>query len=1834
MLQNEINMESTASASSSSTTNTFRRPGKISSALSVFEKNIDRNNNVQKEYSLLSSTHSSSTTSIPITPKIAPNASTSSRGSSSIASRKSPSNGKSNTTIRYGNKNLSKRSILNDDSTNAGDDDDNSEVTSTTISSALHIEIDTDSAKGSTYSTTSSTRRRLSTKTTSTTTTKSTPSTPSKSTPTSSSSRRSGVTTALRSPPFVADIHVDSNPFNSSASSNLTSITERSSNTHNISRKTSLQQQQHSRRQLKEQHQKDIEAINDSPVTDTSTKMSRASSSKTITTTNTTTSPRNSSSKYKHISPTSTKKNRLRDEAALHNSSGHNSGSYNMHGSGRNLNHNSNHTSSGHDSMNSQQNLHFTSPTSRRAYVRVDNKNSPKKSPSSGPFSSPRTKSSLDDDEHNNVYDKNKMDRKLNKLLNNDNNKSLPLRTESEITALSRASSSKDNNTNNSVRSSTQRTNSGNSSNKSLVRSNKSPNMSRTNKSPTISTTFTKMKNISNRSLQQDDNISIINEQLSIDLSESDDIKEELKLTRRSSIGRRNSNENTNTTTSSVLNTKEQQHDVGVDDDLKEELKLTRRSSISRRNSIEHNSNESSLSHDPDNNIAIIASNEKTLQQTDIKSSSVTVKGTTTTTNTVSILRKPKHSSSLSSTSFEYPKEEKQPPRQQSHQEIQQDIIIPARASTTIEGEDDDMKKITPSRRNSISAPIQNSLHAALISKEQRLKNGIMNDHFSSSFNSSFNSNNNPFALLSSSASSMGQNNNNNNNNTPSNVKKKETTESLQKSSQMNEMTETIMEYQTDEDPSPKNQQQNEQQKQQQHLRRRNSTGTESAAIAANVRLNLLTALNSKEHRLKKQIGVNTNNNMIDNGMTSLNTTSSRAAVHNENHVHQQEQQQLQDSTTSFRSQNEYSINSMISIDSHLKVQNEKKMNKIKKSISNNSIVAPPELPNGMIMPSSSTKLKGQIGSNVANTYNKAKRRNSDMLHLRTQHNNNNNNLSLVDAAVAMLQLQEYDDDHNDDVTTNESSNPKDQNYVTNSKDNNTLRDDNLSDRKTKSSIVPEQQEQQESEGINNHQGGEIIKSSKPSEINGESISNTSNNNIPQVNSHIKARRRHSDVLHLRTQNSTLIVDDTIQQQLQKDNDDDNDDIVPKHKDSAHNECSSSLPIGQNTSTKDKDNDSTFHDSLKSDDIKSSSTTEKQQQQHASIQSNQVDGIASTPKSQKIYVSRSNVRNQVPIMTYDDNDKTLSPSGPTPTPTLFHKKTTKTPSPGRRSSRKINNSTITTPSLSSIASNGLNVENESAASAGSTPKSKKIQKIRMNLSNSNNNNNNPNNIPHLKSEHDGNGETTHASSSYVSVVDTPGTKKFVVKTTRRSASGTIQPQGSETNNASVVVSSEMTDTSNDKDVERSQREQLYEHATSSEEENLVQIRNFSTFQKRKEKFVLTKQRHHSLSTSELMADVNREKMDAASFHSSAPELSLNKEEETKANVNTKVVVGILRDTTNTEGKKKRLFRVRFEDHFKAMTPIPLQHNPKLFSQRPSRRCSPNDIDIFKDKVEPCDLPWIHDAAIKIQCLYRGRKSRNENSIALLEHKIRWVDVRKREQITYILNRKWQRMEKYRQKMEQKYIKRESDSLLAEKLTDMLSRDNEKFRGQNEVLDEYLIHLQSMNEHLEQTIVTHRLNHSMIVTAFELVEQSNVRLENEMKILKGKVKGIEKELEDLDRITEVEKAATIEIEETIDAILNAVQSRCKNVRLVSTVFTIRRSLLTNTTLGDDDDDNKNNKIRKIDEYINDSKYQESTSSMTHLSDGANSTLGSKSLYSSSSSSTHLTVLLANLASAKS
>jgi hypothetical protein len=70
---------------------------------------------------------------------------------------------------------------------------------------------------------------------------------------------------------------------------------------------------------------------------------------------------------------------------------------------------------------------------------------------------------------------------------------------------------------------------------------------------------------------------------------------------------------------------------------------------------------------------------------------------------------------------------------------------------------------------------------------------------------------------------------------------------------------------------------------------------------------------------------------------------------------------------------------------------------------------------------------------------------------------------------------------------------------------------------------------------------------------------------------------------------------------------------------------------------------------------------------------------------------------------------------------------------------------------------------------------------------------------------------------------------------------------------------------------------------------LVQLRNFSSFQKRKEKFALAKQLHSFSSTSQLMTNANREKIDATStsLNSSAPELSFHPNTTTEDDVESK-----------------------------------------------------------------------------------------------------------------------------------------------------------------------------------------------------------------------------------------------------------------------------------------------------------------------------------------------------------
>jgi predicted nuclease with TOPRIM domain len=220
------------------------------------------------------------------------------------------------------------------------------------------------------------------------------------------------------------------------------------------------------------------------------------------------------------------------------------------------------------------------------------------------------------------------------------------------------------------------------------------------------------------------------------------------------------------------------------------------------------------------------------------------------------------------------------------------------------------------------------------------------------------------------------------------------------------------------------------------------------------------------------------------------------------------------------------------------------------------------------------------------------------------------------------------------------------------------------------------------------------------------------------------------------------------------------------------------------------------------------------------------------------------------------------------------------------------------------------------------------------------------------------------------------------------------------------------------------------------------------------------------------------------------------------------------------------------------------------------------------------------------------------------------------------------MDLNRIQLERQYEKSEANSILADKLTDMLSRDNEKIRGQNDILSGYFQHLQEMNEHLEKNIQVHRSNYSMIKSTMDVVHMQNNLLARRIQKLRQKIEEVERSIEDMEHMADIERKAKAETEETMDSILNTLQSRCKNVRLVSYAFAMRENLTRNSA---DDDLYK--------PYYNDSFdsmtiMSEAVGSLSSPSIACSLTIGSKSVTSTGSTSSNLTALLANIANATS
>jgi chromosome segregation ATPase len=235
---------------------------------------------------------------------------------------------------------------------------------------------------------------------------------------------------------------------------------------------------------------------------------------------------------------------------------------------------------------------------------------------------------------------------------------------------------------------------------------------------------------------------------------------------------------------------------------------------------------------------------------------------------------------------------------------------------------------------------------------------------------------------------------------------------------------------------------------------------------------------------------------------------------------------------------------------------------------------------------------------------------------------------------------------------------------------------------------------------------------------------------------------------------------------------------------------------------------------------------------------------------------------------------------------------------------------------------------------------------------------------------------------------------------------------------------------------------------------------------------------------------------------------------------------------------------------------------------------------------------------------------------LLLHKISCVEERKKLELQQIQEHKWKAMDTNRKKLERKLDKSDADANLAEKLTDMLSRDNERVRGQVDLVTDYCQTLKRMNAHLEQTIAVHRTNYLMIKSTMDIVDQQNERLKEELDRLKRKLTSTKKYIQDTDRLAELERKAKDEIEETIDGILNTVQARCKNVRLVTYVFDLH------VRLSSPDGDGTQP------QYV-----QDNTDALSEAAESYYSYItGSKSVISESSVSSNLSVLLANIAAA--
>jgi hypothetical protein len=376
-------------------------------------------------------------------------------------------------------------------------------------------------------------------------------------------------------------------------------------------------------------------------------------------------------------------------------------------------------------------------------------------------------------------------------------------------------------------------------------------------------------------------------------------------------------------------------------------------------------------------------------------------------------------------------------------------------------------------------------------------------------------------------------------------------------------------------------------------------------------------------------------------------------------------------------------------------------------------------------------------------------------------------------------------------------------------------------------------------------------------------------------------------------------------------------------------------------------------------------------------------------------------------------------------------------------------------------------------------------------------------------------------------------------------------------------------------------------AQEVQEAPVVPPKNFNSFQKRKDKLMITKLLL-STSLTNVFAPPTSGKSDGKVFHSSAPQLKVEDGEGEK-------VKGIMRDINSMKKPNLQVTFYEFLPKYKGRTVNNIKKSTVVTTRK---------LQLKFDSTDGETYPWINNTVVVIQCVYRGWRSRRSIRPALIEYRIQCIAKKKEQEILKIQHDKWQSMELTRKRMERKYEKCTTNMELADKLKAVLTRDNDKMNGQVELMKDYCDHLTLMNQHFEQSTMQMINSNDSMKSTLHTLEQQNTNLVHNLHKLELQRNEIIIQSQDTQMLLEMEQKSINIFDETIEGILNTMKGRCRDNILLRHIFDLRTKLLPPPTtssstvqVDEEVDAEKNNNEYGYDIYDVGSEISESSSEET-------------------------------------